>query len=327
MFKKFMLLLVCTLFFILSINIFSYAAEANDLSIIFQIDNTNMIVNGVEKQIDENGTTPIVVNGRTLLPVRAVVEEMNGNVEWNASNKQITLSHNNDTIILTLDSFSAFLNGEQKTLDTAPTIINGRTLLPIRFIAESFGYTVKWNETTKQTEITRNKTEIEKNEPENENKILVAYFSATNTTRGVAENIADILNADLYEIIPQQPYTSDDLNYGNDSSRSSIEMNDVQSRPEISNTVENMEQYDTVFIGYPIWWGQAPRIIDTFVESYDFSGKTIIPFCTSGSSSIGSSARNLQALTNNANWLSGQRFSGGSSKDTITHWIEELNIN
>lgn len=181
----------------------------------------------------------------------------------------------------------------------------------------------KQNTTINNTE--ENKS-IDNNETE-DLKILVAYFSATNTTRGVAENIADILNADLYEIIPQQPYTNDDLNYGNDNSRSSIEMNDTQARPEISNTVENMEQYDTVFIGYPIWWGQAPRIIDTFVESYDFSGKTIIPFCTSGSSSIGSSARNLQALTNNANWLSGQRFSGGSSKDTIAHWIEELNIN
>ena len=158
-------------------------------------------------------------------------------------------------------------------------------------------------------------------------KILVAYFSATHTTEGIAEYIAEELSSDIYEIVPKEQYTEEDLNYSNSNSRSTVEMNDAQARPVITGSVENMEQYDVVFLGYPIWWGEAPRIISTFVESYDFSGKTIIPFCTSGSSGIGSSATNLQALTNNANWLSGQRFSGESSKDTIAYWIEELNIN
>lgn len=157
-------------------------------------------------------------------------------------------------------------------------------------------------------------------------KILVAYFSATNTTEGVAEQIADSLSADLYEIIPEQPYTDTDLDYHDDNSRSTIEMNDPSARPAISGSVENMEQYDIVFIGYPIWWGEAPRILNTFMESYDFSGKTIVPFCTSGGSGVGSSASNLEALTEGAEWLSGTRLNGDSSHEAITEWINDLGL-
>ena len=156
--------------------------------------------------------------------------------------------------------------------------------------------------------------------------MLVAYFSATNTTKPLAEYIADGLDADLYEIVPETPYTSADLNYGNSSSRTSVEMNDSNARPAISGNVNNMEQYDIVFIGYPIWWGQAPRIVSTFFESYDFSGKTIVPFCTSGSSGIGSSATNLHNLTNGANWPNGQRFSGGTSRSTMIQWVNGLGL-
>ncbi|MCM1233093.1 MAG: S-layer homology domain-containing protein, partial [Ruminococcus flavefaciens] len=113
--------------------------------------------------------------------------------------------------------------------------------------------------------------------PSNEPKVLVAYFSATNTTKPLAEYIADGLNADLYEIVPQTPYTSTDLNWHDSSTRATVEMNDPSARPAIDRSVSNMEQYDVVFVGYPIWWDQAPRIISTFLESYDFSGKTIVP--------------------------------------------------
>lgn len=157
--------------------------------------------------------------------------------------------------------------------------------------------------------------------------ILVAYFSATNTTEGVANTIADCLNADLYEITPEQPYTAGDLDYHNDKSRSTIEMNDPDSRPAISGSVENMEQYNIVFIGYPIWWGEAPRILCTFVESYDFSGKTIVPFCTSGGSGVGSSSINLEKLTSGATWLSGTQLNGSASKDSIAKWINGLELN
>ncbi len=157
-------------------------------------------------------------------------------------------------------------------------------------------------------------------------KVLVAYFSATNTTEGVAEHIANGLNADLYEIVPEEPYTEADLNYNDDNSRSTIEMNDPSARPAISGSVENMEQYDIVFIGYPIWWGEAPRIVSTFMESYDFSGKTIVPFCTSGGSGIGSSDSNLEQLTSGADWLDGRRLNGSDSEETVMEWVNGLGL-
>lgn len=157
-------------------------------------------------------------------------------------------------------------------------------------------------------------------------KVLVAYFSATNTTEGVAEHIANGLNAELYEIVPKQPYTSADLDWNDNDSRSTIEMNDPNARPAISGSVENMEQYDVVFIGYPIWWGEAPRIVSTFMESYDFSGKTIVPFCTSGGSGMGSSASNLEKLTGNAQWLDGQRLNGSDSQDEVMEWVNSLGL-
>ena len=158
-------------------------------------------------------------------------------------------------------------------------------------------------------------------------KVLVAYFSATNTTKGVAEHIADGLHADLYEIVPEEPYTDADLNYNDNNSRTTIEMNDPNVRPAISGSVENMEQYDVVFIGYPIWWAEAPRIVSTFVESYDFSGKTIVPFCTSGGSGVGSSATNLEQLTSGAQWLDGKRLKGSDSQETVMEWVNSLGLN
>lgn len=157
-------------------------------------------------------------------------------------------------------------------------------------------------------------------------KVLIAYFSATNNTEGVANHLNEILDADFYEIVPETPYTSDDLNYNDSSSRSSQEMNDPDSRPVISGSVENMEQYDVIFLGYPFWWGEAPRIINTFLESYDLSGKTIVPFCTSGSSGIGSSATKLQDLTDSAAWLEGQRFSGSAARSAVETCVNGLGL-
>ena len=157
-------------------------------------------------------------------------------------------------------------------------------------------------------------------------KVLVAYFSATNTTQGIAEHIANGLNADIYEIVPEEPYTDADLDYNDNNSRTTIEMNDPDARPAITGSVEDMEQYDIVFIGYPIWWGEAPRIVSTFVESYDFSGKTIVPFCTSGGSGVGSSATNLEQLTDGADWLPGKRLNGSDSQDTVMEWVNGLGL-
>lgn len=168
--------------------------------------------------------------------------------------------------------------------------------------------------------------EIRTENTETDSEILVAYFSATGTTKALAEYAADALDADIYEIIPQEIYTSADLDYGDSNSRSTKEMNDPDSRPAISGTVENMERYNVVFIGYPIWWGEAPRIIDTFMESYDFSGKTIVPFCTSSSSGIGSSAKNLHTFAPDAVWLDGDRLKSSSSREDMVEWINGLGL-
>ena len=166
----------------------------------------------------------------------------------------------------------------------------------------------------------------EQTNPNPDNNILVAYFSCTNTTKGIAEIIADETGGTLYEIVPADPYTEDDLKYYTNG-RADREQEDPSCRPEILGLVSDMSAYDTVFIGYPIWHGQAPRIISTFLESYDFSGKTIIPFCTSHSSGIGSSDSDLHFLaSDSAVWMDGKRFSGSSDKSEITEWIKMLNL-
>ncbi|CUP73970.1 flavodoxin [Anaerotruncus colihominis] len=154
---------------------------------------------------------------------------------------------------------------------------------------------------------------------------LVAYFSATGTTRPLAEYAAVILNADLYEIVPAEPYTDADLDYYS-GGRADQEQDDPDARPAISGSVADMEQYDTVLLGYPIWHGQAPRIISAFLESYDFTGKTIVPFCTSHSSGIGSSDDNLRPLAPGAHWLEGTRFAGDSTKEEMEMWINDLGL-
>lgn len=161
---------------------------------------------------------------------------------------------------------------------------------------------------------------------EDNSNILVAYFSCTGTTEGIAEHISNILGADTYKIEAAQPYTDEDLNYGDSSTRATQEQRDPSARPKISGSIPNIDKYDAVFIGYPIWWGQAPKIIYTFFESYDFSGKKIIPFCTSGSSGIGSSATNLHNLTNGAEWLEGRRFSGSTSESEIKAWTDTIEL-
>lgn len=156
--------------------------------------------------------------------------------------------------------------------------------------------------------------------------VLVAYFSATGNTENIARHIQAVLDADLYEIVPEDPYTSEDLDYSNDGCRANQEQNDANARPAIAGALETPDAYDVVFLGYPIWWGQAPKILYTFLESYDFGTATIIPFCTSSSSGIGSSADNLQPLTENVQWLPGQRFSGNESEDTVAAWVNGLQL-
>ena len=152
---------------------------------------------------------------------------------------------------------------------------------------------------------------------------LVAYFSASGTTKNVAEKLASAVSADIFEITPKVPYSKADLDWRNSNSRSSVEMNDKTCRPEISEKPSNMNQYDVVFLGFPVWWYREPSIIDTFIESYDFSGKTIVPFATSGTSPIGNSGANIQALAANAKVDAGKRFESSVLADELKSWASK----
>lgn len=162
---------------------------------------------------------------------------------------------------------------------------------------------------------------------ESEENILVIYFSATGNTKAVAEVIAASTGGELYEIVPESPYTSDDLDWTIPDSRVTKEHEDTSFRPAIAGGAKDLSGYDTIFIGYPLWWGEAPNIVWNFVESNDLSGKTVIPFATSSSSGFGSSGETLKGFAPNANWLDGQRFSSGAPESSVQDWVDGLNIN
>lgn len=154
--------------------------------------------------------------------------------------------------------------------------------------------------------------------------VLVIYFSATGTTKGVAEMIADITDGDLYEIKALEEYTDEDLNWNDSNSRSTKEQDDPSARPAIGSDPVSLDGYTTIYIGYPIWWGEEPRIMDTFVEDYDFTGITMIPFCTSASSGIGRSGTNLEENAGSGNWLEGARFGADVTSEELESWISGL---
>jgi flavodoxin len=157
-------------------------------------------------------------------------------------------------------------------------------------------------------------------------KTLVAYFSASGVTKAVAETLAKAANADTFEIVPQTLYTKADLNWRDTQSRSTLEMNDKTNRPAMAKILENMDDYDTVFIGFPIWWYVAPRIIDTFLESYPFTGKTLIPFATSGSSGLGKTEEGLKEICPHALWKPGKLLNGSPSESELIKWVASLGV-
>ena len=156
-------------------------------------------------------------------------------------------------------------------------------------------------------------------------KILVAYFSATGTTARAAEKLADVTGGELYAIVSAQPYTSADLDWNDKRSRSSVEMNDPKSRPAIKGRKENIADYDVIFIGYPIWWDLAPRIINTFIESHDLKGKTVIPFATSGGSTLAGSAAALKKTYPALNWREGRLLNRADEK-SIRNWVDNCKL-
>ena len=156
-----------------------------------------------------------------------------------------------------------------------------------------------------------------------ENKPLVVYFSATGTTARAARTIAEVTGGTLYEIVPQQVYTADDLDWNDRQSRSSVEMNNPQARPALKDTKLNVSAYDVIFIGYPIWWDQAPRIINTFIESHDLKGKTLVPFATSGGSGISNSVKELRKAYPDLEWQDGKLLNG-ASRNAIQNWAGDV---
>lgn len=336
--KKLLFLFLCILLCISSI-VGCAAEETDNLTIILQINRPVMTVNGVEKEIDPGrGTTPIIQNDRTLLPVRAVVEEMGGSVSWNEDAQEAALVLGEDTIRLTIGSTTAYLNDEAHMLDVAPVVVNDRTMLPIRFIAEGFQFDVAWDGGTQTVTITKQEEDEqppegtipeqpEQQEPEEEpvtdtNRALVVYFSATGNTKALAQTIAEAANADICEIVPSDPYTSEDLNYNSDC-RANDEQQDDSARPAIEPVSANIGDYDTIILGYPIWWGTLPKVIYTFAETYDLSGKIIMPFCTSGGSGISSSVSALRDLCPNSTVTDGFRGTAGTTADQVVTWLEQ----
>ena len=155
-------------------------------------------------------------------------------------------------------------------------------------------------------------------------KTLVAYFSASGTTARVAGELASAIGADRYEIEPKTPYTAADLNWNDRTSRSSVEMNDEHCRPEIATAIDDMDAYDTVFVGFPVWWYVEPRIIDTFLESYDFTGKTIVPFATSGGSGLGKAPQRMQQIAASSTVVAGKLLNGRPNAAALRAWAESL---
>lgn len=214
-------------------------------------------------------------------------------------------------------------------------VLIGTVITIIVIIVGIAGYVIYTNSQKENKNKNNNELQMNNIKTENENeenigkadkKVLVVYYSAQNHTKSVAEKIANNLNADIFEIIPEEVYTSKDLDWTDNNSRVSKEHDDESLRDvKLRNTkVENWEEYDTVLIGYPIWWGIAAWPVDTFIKANDFSNKTVIPFCTSSSSGLGQSGKLLKEEANSGNWLEGQRFSSNPSDSNIKNWTDSL---
>ena len=183
------------------------------------------------------------------------------------------------------------------------------------------------NSSNNNSNLTEDQNSNESNEENinnNDKKVAIIYFSATGTTEKVAGYIKEATGGDLIEIVPKEEYTDNDLNYGNNNSRANKEQNDSSARPEIKNNI-NTDNYNVMFLGYPIWWGDVPKIILTFLDSRNLDGKTVIPFCTSGSTGIENSMNTLKNYNKNVNWIDGKRFSSSITQDELTKWVNGLN--
>lgn len=335
------------------------AENTSNTTIVMKIDNPIMIVNNENVNIDENGTAPVIANGRTLVPIRAVVESLGGNIEWNNDSRTITIIKGNTTIQLVIDEINAKVNNNNIALDITPVIINERTMLPLRFVAESLGADVEWDskkrkitiiskadvtavETT--TETTESSTKITEKSADNKN--LIVYFTMPETDGidtvagasrvvvdselyGNMEFMADTINktvgGDKFEIKTIQEYPTIHkplVDLADDELENNV-------RPELSTHIENLDDYNTIYIGYPIWWGNMPMPLYSFFEEYDFSGKTIIPYSSHGGSGLAGTVRDIKELEPNAEVKDGYTISrddiaddAKSVADDFTAWLK-----
>ena len=355
--KKFLSIFLSAVMAALAFSILSFA-DLNETTVVLQVDNPIMTVDGKETEIDPGlGTTPVIQNNRTLVPVRTIIEAMGGRVNWNGDTRTTTLTYNDGEIQLVIGSNTATLNGENAVLDAEPVIINGRTMLPIRFIAEGFGFNTEWDADTRSITITKTEEAASYNQPEvietpSENsKVLIAYFSraenielsddveavssaSLNPRNGIIEGntklVADMIQSeiggDVFSIQVAEPYPSE---YRENVNQAEDEQ-DSDARPELKTHIDNFDEYDTIFIGYPIWWSTIPMPVYSFLEEYDFSGKTVIPFSTHKGSGMGSSVRDVKNALPNANVLDGFTIEGDNAinaLDEVKNAINDMNFN
>ena len=297
-------------------------------AITLQVDSNTINIGSHSVTID---TAPVIIDGRTMLPVRGVSEAMGGNVDWNNDTKTVTITLGSNKVEMTVDSKTAYFNNNAQTLDVAPVILNGRTMLPARFIAESFGFDVNWDNDTKTISITHRQeatteittveestetTTVEKTE--SDSKSLVVYFSKIGTTERIANEIKDITGSDIVKIETVTPYPEDYNETVDIAQKEKAE----KARPEIKTTVDNLDEYDTIYIGYPIWWGTMPMAMFTFIENNNLDGKTIIPFSTHKGSGLGSSVSDLKTALPNSTIKDGLACNSSTTTAQIKNWIE-----
>lgn len=283
---------------------------------------------------------PISYDGTTYLPIRSISSLFKSKIKWDGNTNSIYLGEgeldttsskkvnapsqgtsekikvnlNKDIKIYYNDKVQSFADANGKKV--YPLSYNGTTYLPIRAVSNLFNLKIDWDGANNTVVITKEE-QVQK-----ENKLAVVYFSVTGNTKTVAEYIKDEVGADIFEIVPKQEYVDADLQYNDRSTRATKEQDDKNARPEIKSNID-LSKYDTVFLGYPIWWGDCPRIIQTFIETGKLNGKNVIPFCTSGSSGISGSENTLKNYKE-INWIAGKRLT--TSKNEVVNWVNSLNL-
>lgn len=337
------------------------SAENNTYTtIVMTIDNPLMQINGENVNIDENGTSSIITDGRTLVPIRAVAEALGGSVEWDNDTRTVSITKDSKVTKLVIDEVNAIVDESNVALDTAPVIMNGRTMLPLRFVAESLGADVEWNSEKREitiksdnnTDLTKAKTVSSESTTKSatDNKALIVYFTlpetdGVDTVAGASRVVVDdelygniefmantvrkAVGGDIFEIKTVQSYPTIHKPLV-DLADEELENN---ARPELSTHIDNLDDYDTIFVGYPIWWGDMPMPLYTFFDEYDFSGKTIIPFSSHGGSGLARTVNKIKDLEPKAMVKDGYTVSrddiaadAKSVEKEFAEWINNINL-